>query len=157
MTCILKPECNFLNRYFRCLLPLETVNTDVKIKMVRGIHTFQRDRTMQIMKCNPWSTKLHPYPSLIWKMKMYLELEGKLGPKPRPQPQTQLQPRTSAPSQSNPPQNNNQTRKAQDPRCHNKRRTRVPAKRRYKVRVIAQPIPATPALTAPVNLNPMVL
>ena len=32
MTCVLKPECNFLFRYFRCLLPIETMEVDVKIK-----------------------------------------------------------------------------------------------------------------------------
>ena len=96
MACILRPECNFLTGYFRCLLPLETVDVEVKVKMMRGIHTFRRDRTSQIIKCNPWSTKLHPYHSLIWKLKIYLEVEGKLGPKPRPQPQTQPQPSTSA-------------------------------------------------------------
>ena len=37
-----------------------------------------------------------------------------------------------------------------------KRKTIVPAKRRYKVRVIAQPIPTTPTPTAPVNLTPTV-
>ena len=37
-----------------------------------------------------------------------------------------------------------------------KRRTRVPAKRRYKVRVIAQPIPTTQMPTVPVNLTPTV-
>ena len=26
MACILKPECKFLSRYFRCLLPEETVD-----------------------------------------------------------------------------------------------------------------------------------
>ena len=31
------------------------------------------------------------YSSLIQNVKMYLELEGKLGPKPRPQPQAQPQ------------------------------------------------------------------
>ena len=36
----------------------------------------------------PWSTRLHPYPCLIQKMKTYLELECKLCPKHRPQ-QTQ--------------------------------------------------------------------
>ena len=36
------------------------------------------------------------------------------------------------------------------------RRTRVPTKRRYKVRVFAQPIPTTPATTAAVNLTPIV-
>ena len=34
-----------------------------------------------------------------------------------------------------------------------KRRTRAPVKGRYKVRVIAQPIPTTPTPTAPVNLT----
>ena len=91
MGCILKPECNFLNRYFRCLLPLETVDVEVKIKMMRGIHTFRRDRTTQVIKCNPWITRLCPYPSLIQKMKTYLELDDKLGPKPRCQNQTQSQ------------------------------------------------------------------
>ena len=37
-----------------------------------------------------------------------------------------------------------------------KRRTRVPAKGRYKVKVIAQPIPTTPMPTTPVNLTPNV-
>ena len=35
-----------------------------------------------------------------------------------------------------------------------KRRTRVPAKIRYKVRVIVQPLPTTPTLTAPMNPIP---
>ena len=65
MACILRPKCNFLNRYFRCLLPLEMVNIEVKVKMIRGIHMFRRDRTTQVIKCNPWSRRLHPYPSLI--------------------------------------------------------------------------------------------
>ena len=82
--------------------------------MMRGFHMFWRDRTMQVMKCNPWSTKLHPSPSLVQKMKTYLALEGKLGPKPRPQPQTQSQPSTSIPPQSN----NSITRKA--PRTQDK-------------------------------------
>ena len=85
MACILRLEYNFLNGYFGCLLPVEMVDVEVKMKTMQGIHVFQRDRTSQIIKCNPLSTRLHPYPSLIQKMKMYFELEGKLGPKPRPQ------------------------------------------------------------------------
>ena len=91
MACILHPECNFLHGYFRCQLPVEMVDMEVKVKTMQGIHTFRRDRTFQVIKCNSWSTKFCPYPSLIQKMKTYLELEGKLGPKSRPQPQTQLQ------------------------------------------------------------------
>ena len=80
-------------------------------------------------------------------MKAYLELEGKLGP----QPQTQSQPCTSTP-----PQNNNPvTRKAPGTKMNEKKRTtRVPAKRRYKVRVIAQPLPTTLTTSAPVNPIP---
>ena len=82
MACVLIPKYNFLNGYFRCPLPSETVDVEVKVKMMRGIHMFRRDRTM----CNTWSTRLHPYPTFIRKMKTYLELEGKLCPNPGSKP-----------------------------------------------------------------------
>ena len=82
MACILKPECNFLHGYFKCLLPIEIVDVEVKIKTMRGIHMFRRDQTTQAISCNPWSTRLHPYPFLNRKIKTYLELEGKLGNQP---------------------------------------------------------------------------
>ena len=53
MSCILRPECNFLNGYFRCLLPVEMVDVEVKMKMMQGIYTLWRDRTLQIIKHNP--------------------------------------------------------------------------------------------------------
>ena len=144
MACILKPECNFLYGYFRCLLPLETVDTEVKVKMMRGIHTFRRDRTTQVISCNPWCTRLHPYPSLIQKMKMYLELEGKLGPKPQPQSQAH----TSTPSHDR----NSLTRGTLVPKkVEKKQRAKAPVKRRFKVRVITPPMPANPTLP----LNPI--
>ena len=62
MGCILKPECNFLHGYFRCPLPIETMDIEVEIKMMRGIHTFGRDKTTPVLSCNPWSKRLHPYP-----------------------------------------------------------------------------------------------
>ena len=142
MACILKPECNFLHGYFRCLLPLETVNVEVKVKKMRGIHMFRRDRTTQVISCNPWSTKFHPYLSLIRKMKTYLELEGKLGSKPKPKPQSKLH--TSTPSHDR----NSSTRKTLVPmKVEEKMRARAPVKRRYKVRVIAQPMPVIPNFT----------
>ena len=91
VACTLRPEWNFINGYFRCHLPVEIVDVKVKVKMMQGIHTFRRDRTSQVIKCIPWSTRLHPYPSLTQNMKTYLELEGKHGPKPRLQPQTHPQ------------------------------------------------------------------
>ena len=80
-------------------------------------------------------------------------MEGKHGPKPRPLTQTQSQPSTSYP----PPNNKPITRKAPGPKMNEKkRRTRVSAKRRFKVKVTAQPIPTTPMTTTPVNLTPIV-
>ena len=80
MACILQPEHDFL-RYH---LPVEMVDVEVKITLMQGSHTFRRDRTCQVIKCNPWSTRLCPHPTIIRKMKTYLKLEGKLGPKPQP-------------------------------------------------------------------------
>ena len=84
MACILQPKCNFLHVYLKCLLPVDTVDAELKVKMMQGIHAFRQDRTSQVIKCNPWSTRLCPYPTLVGKMKTYLELEGRLGPNPRP-------------------------------------------------------------------------
>ena len=62
------PECSFMRGYFRYLLPEETVDIEVKVKMMRGIHMFRRDHTTQVMSCKPWSSRFCPYPSLIMKM-----------------------------------------------------------------------------------------
>ena len=151
MACILSPKCNFLHGYFRCLLPLETVNVEVNVKMMRGIHMLRRDTTTQVILCNPWSTRLCAYPSVIRKMKTHLELEGKICPKPRPQPQTQSQLCTSTPSQNN----ISLKRKIPGPKmADKKKRTRVPAKRRCKVRGIVQPLPTTPTMTMPMSPIP---
>ena len=139
MACILNPECNFLHTYFRCQLPIETVDAEVKVKTMQGIHTFRRDRTSQVIKCNPWSIRLCPYPSLVWKMRTYLELEGRLGPKSKTQPQTQLQPtqmqqvhmqqnqQRLAQSSTTP-----RVRKSPAPKVNDKRKTMIDKK--YKVR-----------------------
>ena len=139
MACILKPECNFLHWYFQCLLHIETVDVEVKIKTMRRIHTFSRDQTNQVISCNPWSTRLHPYPSLIRKMRTYLDHEGKLG----------NQPCTNVFL----PNKNPSPRKTPTPKkAEKKRRAKMPVKRRFKVRVITQPIPTN--LTLPINPFP---
>ena len=69
----LMPQCNFVHGYFSCLLPEETINVEVKVKTMKGIHTFRRDCTTQIIS---WSPRLHPYPSLVKRMQTYLELKG---------------------------------------------------------------------------------
>ena len=82
MEYLLQPKCNFLHSFFRCKLPIEVVNVEVKITSMQGTHIFRRDWTMQVIKCTPWSTRLCPYPTIIKKMKTFLEVEGKMGPTP---------------------------------------------------------------------------
>ena len=41
MACLLQPECNFLHRYFRCKLPVEVVDVEVKVTSGAGDTHFQ--------------------------------------------------------------------------------------------------------------------
>ena len=84
MACLLQPECNFLHGFFRCKLPVKVVDVEVKITSMQGTHIFRRDWTTQLIKCTPWNTRLHPHPTIIKKMKTFLEVEGKMGPIPAP-------------------------------------------------------------------------
>ena len=84
MACILQPECNFLHGYFRYRLPVEVVDVEVKITSMQGTHIFWRDRMTQPIKCTPWSTRFHPHPMIVKKMRTFLEVEGKMGPVPQP-------------------------------------------------------------------------
>ena len=79
MACLLQPECNFLHGYFRCRLPVEVVDVEVKIMSMQGTHIFRPDRTTQLIKCTPWNTRLCPHPTIIKKMKTFVEVEGKMG------------------------------------------------------------------------------
>ena len=130
MACVLQPECNFLHGFFRCHLPVEMVDVEVRITSMQGTHTFRRDRACQIIKCNPWSTRLWPHPTLIKKMKTYLELEGKLSPKFQPQP-----------DQSRPAQPNTNPHVRKDAKATEKRRKLIPTKK-YKGKVVARPKPS---------------
>ena len=82
MACLLQPECNFLHGYFRCWLPVEVIDMEVKITSIQGTHIFRRDRTMKPIKCTPWNAHLFPHPTIIKKMKTFLEVVGKMGPIP---------------------------------------------------------------------------
>ena len=70
--------------FFRYKLQVEVVDVEVKITSMQGMHIFRRDQTTQLIKCTPWSTRLCPHPTIIKKMKTFLEVEGKMGPIPAP-------------------------------------------------------------------------
>ena len=84
MACLLQLECNFLHWYLRCQLPEEVVDMEVKITSMQGMHILRRDITMQLIKYTPWNTRVCPHPTIIKKMKTFLEVEGKIGPIPQP-------------------------------------------------------------------------
>ena len=73
MACVLALQCNFLYGFFQCQLPEDIINVEVRVRTMKGIHTFKRDCTTQITSCRPWSSQLHPYSSLEKNMKAYLE------------------------------------------------------------------------------------
>ena len=72
MVCLLQPECNFLYGSFRCKLPVEVVDMEVKVTSMQGMHIFKRDRTTQLIRCMPWTTKLCLHPNIVKKMKTFL-------------------------------------------------------------------------------------
>ena len=106
---------------FRCHLPVETVDVEVIITSMQGAHTFRRDRTCQIIKCNLWSTRLCPHPTIIKKVKTFLELEGNF-------------------------RSNLQIRK--DSKATEKRKQLIPTKK-YKVKVVARPDPSNTTAQLP--------
>ena len=92
MACLLQPECNFLHGFFRCKLPVEVVDMEVKITSMQGMHIFKWDWMTQLIKCTPWSTRLCLHPTTVKKMKTFLEVEGKMGPISVPVPSNQFRP-----------------------------------------------------------------
>ena len=80
MACLLQPECNFLHGYFRCRLPVEVVDAEVKITSMQGTHIFRRDRMTQLVRCMLWTHNFCPHPNMFKKMRTFLEVENKMGP-----------------------------------------------------------------------------
>ena len=76
MACLLQPECNFLHGFFRCKLPVEVVDMEMKNTSMQGTHIFRRDRTTQLIKHTSWSTRFHPQLTIIKKMKTFHEVEN---------------------------------------------------------------------------------
>ena len=52
----------------------------MKVTSMQGMHIFRRDRTTQLIRCIPWTMKLHPHPTIIKKMKTFLGVENKMRP-----------------------------------------------------------------------------
>ena len=136
MACLLQPECNFLHGYFRCKLPVEVVDVEVKITSMQGTHIFRRDQMTQLVRCILWTPNLCLYPNMIEKMKTFLEVENKMGP---------IIPALASQFRLPLPETNPNVRKSDA----SEKRKRVTPKRRFK--------PATPRATTTCLPLPQVL
>ena len=47
MTCDLAPQGNFLYVFFQCALPEETVDMEIMVQTLAGIHNYRKDHTME--------------------------------------------------------------------------------------------------------------
>ena len=126
MVCILQPECNFLHSFFRCHLQIKTVDIELKITLMQGTHTFRRDRTSQLIKCTPWNTRLCPHPTIVEKLRTFLELEGELGQD------------LSCKITSSDPQPDTNPHIRKETKATEKRKRLAPTKM-FKVKVVARP------------------
>ena len=142
MACIHIPQCNFLNRYFRCLLPEGTIDVEENVKTMKGIHMFRRKCITQIISCKSWSPRQCPYPSLVRKMQTYLELKDQDASQPLSSSNQAVKHTISSLQKALVP------RKAIDKK--QKKRSKMPIRKQLKVRLIEKPTmtPETIATTA---------
>ena len=94
----------------------------------------------QVIKCNSWSIRLCSHPTIIKKMKTYLELEGKLGPKPQPQS-----------NQPRPAQPNTNLHVRKETKETEKSKILIPTMK-YKVIVMARPNSSNTTMPPPLTL-----
>ena len=97
MACVLTPQCNFLYEYFLCQSPEDTIDMEVFVWTMKGIHSFKKDHAMQLIPCRPWTSRHHPYPSLTKKMRTYLVLKDHVADPSQPNPTYTQGPNMTAP------------------------------------------------------------
>ena len=67
----ISPVCDFIFGSIRTNLPMDTVDVDLTIRMVKGIYTYQKDHPAESMIFTPWSQSIIPFPSLQCKIEVF--------------------------------------------------------------------------------------
>ena len=65
MACKLSTNCNLI---LSCNLSEDTIDVDLRVHTLWGIHTYKKDRSTQVIKCSPWGNEVKPFLSLQKKM-----------------------------------------------------------------------------------------
>ena len=73
MACNLAPSCSFLYGVLSCYLPEDTIDIELTVRTLKGIHTYKKDHSTQMSSYSPWCSQVWPFPSLIKKVEVYLE------------------------------------------------------------------------------------
>ena len=73
MDCKLNPQCNFLYRFFKCNLPDDTIDMEITVRTLKGIHKFRTDHATQSSMCSSWGSQVEPFPLIVRKMEMHME------------------------------------------------------------------------------------
>ena len=56
--------CDFLEHQLKCMLPANTMDVLLKVRMKMGEHTFREDVYMRTLKYRRWNNELRPFRSL---------------------------------------------------------------------------------------------
>ena len=73
MTCELAMQCNLIFGILKCALQEDTINVDLKVHALRGIHTFKNNYMSQTLRCSPWGVEVQTYPTLRKKMIEFMQ------------------------------------------------------------------------------------
>ena len=73
MACDLKPACNFFFGFLWCTIPMDTIDVELPVQTVQGIHTFRTDHTTESSTCIPCIKWMKPFPSLWKKIEAFEE------------------------------------------------------------------------------------
>ena len=134
MACVLTLQCNFFYGYFWCQMPEDTIDVEVTVQTMKGIHIFNRDHSTQLISCRPWTSRYCPHPSLTKKMKTYLELKDKVADPPNPSPAYPESPNMPSPQKTQASRSNTMRETKKRSKTHQTN------KRQYKVRVVEKPL-----------------
>ena len=73
MTCDLAPQCNFFYGYFQFALPKNTIDVEVTMETLGGIHNIRKYHSMQSITCSPWGIQVKLFPLLLIKMETFMD------------------------------------------------------------------------------------
>ena len=67
----INPVWNFIFGSIHTCLPMDMVDVELTIRMVKDIYTYHKDHNMESTIFLPWSKTVFPFPSLRWKIQAY--------------------------------------------------------------------------------------